>query len=127
MAVISVSLTDRNIEVLGRIQKELGLAGRSEAIRACLRSAEMEAKERDSLRGAVEGILIVMHHQSDENELDESKHEYQEIITTQMHSHLRNGKCLDIFLVRGMADGVRKMLAAFQKDEGLEYVKFIQS
>jgi CopG family nickel-responsive transcriptional regulator len=127
MTVISVSLTKKNLELLDRIQEELGLAGRSETIRACLRSAEIEAKERDSLRGEVEGILIVVHHQSDENKLDESKHEYQEIITTQMHSHLRNGKCLDIFLVRGMAERVRKMLTAFKKDEGLEYVKFIQS
>lgn len=127
MPVISISLTDKNIEALNRIQKALGLAGRSEAIRFCLRSAETETKERDSLRGEVEGILIIVHRQSDENELDESKHDYQEIITTQMHSHLRNGKCLDIFLVRGIADRVRRMLAAFQKDEGLEYVKFIQS
>ena len=127
MSIVSVSLTEKNLEVLKKIQKDLGLAGRSEAIRVCLRSAEGEAKERDSLTGEIEGVLIAVHRASDGDELDESRHEFQEIISTQVHSHLRNGKCLDIFLVRGMGDRVRKMLGAFQKDEGLEYVKFLQS
>lgn len=127
MPIISISLTERNLEVLRKIQKDLGLTGRSEAIRVCLRSAEGEAKERDSLSGDVEGVLIAVHRASDGDDLDESRHEFQEIITTQIHSHLKNGKCLDLFLVSGVADRVRKMLSVFQKDEGLEYVKFLQS
>ena len=45
MTVISVSLTDRNIQDLDRLQDILGLAGRSETIRVCLRSAEEEIRE----------------------------------------------------------------------------------
>ncbi len=54
MPIVSVSLTEKNMEALEKIQELLGLAGRSEAIRVCLRSAETEAREREGLVGNVE-------------------------------------------------------------------------
>ncbi|MDW5562058.1 MAG: ribbon-helix-helix protein, CopG family [Methanomassiliicoccus sp.] len=127
MSVISVSLTDKNIEDLDRLQEMLGLAGRSEAIRMCLRSAEAEIREREKLEGEVEGIMISVHKTDEGHGLDEMRHIFQDNIRTQVHSHLKNGKCLDIFLVGGPAGDLKNMLAAFQKDESLEYIKFVRS
>ncbi|MDH4122687.1 MAG: ribbon-helix-helix protein, CopG family [Thermoplasmata archaeon] len=127
MPVVSISLTDKNLTVLDKIRKDLGLAGRSEAVRVCLRSAEAEAKERDAISGEVEGVMIVIHRAEDGTDIDESRHDFQEIIRTQVHSHLKNGKCLDVFIVRGLGEKVKTMLVEFQKDEGLEYIKFLQS
>jgi len=127
LPVVSVSLTEKNIESLERITESLGLAGRSEAVRACLRSAEAEIRERESLYGEVEGILIIVHGNHRSPEFDRARHYFQEIITTQIHSHLRNHKCLEILIVRGQAEKVKKMLVTFRADEDLEYVKFIPS
>ena len=126
MTIISVSLTDKNLEELDRLQDALGLAGRSEAIRVCMRATVDEIREREKMYGEVEGIMIVVHG-SDGNELDEISHEHQGIITLQVHSHLKNRKCLDVFLVGGKAEAIRDMLSSFQKNESLEYIKFIQS
>jgi CopG family nickel-responsive transcriptional regulator len=127
MSVISVSLTDKNIEDLDKFQKLLGLAGRSETIRVCLRSAETELRERESLKGDVEGILIAVHKAENGHGLDEARHRYQKNITTQIHSHLKSGKCLDVFLVSGDSATIREVIADLQKDESLEYIKFVQS
>ncbi|MGD0818811.1 MAG: CopG family ribbon-helix-helix protein [Methanomassiliicoccales archaeon] len=127
MSIISVSLTGKNLEDLDKLQSVLGLAGRSEAIRVCLRSAETEIKEREKLEGNVDGILIAVHMADGGHELDDARHEYQDNIATQVHSHLKNGKCLDVFIVSGKASPVKEMLAAFQKNESLEYIKFVQS
>lgn len=127
MTVISVSLTDKNIEDLDQLQEMLGLAGRSEAIRVCLRSAEEEIKEREKMDGEVEGIMISVHRNDEGHGPDELRHRFQRNIRTQVHSHLKNGKCLDVFLVGGPAEEVRDLLAAFQKDDSLEYIKFVRS
>ena len=127
MAVISVSLNDKNLEVLDKMEKELGLAGRSEAIRACLRAAEAEVKERASLIGEVEGVLITVHRKRDEQSFEESVHHHTDIISTQLHSHLKNGKCLDVILIKGSADSVKSLMDEFHKEKDLEYLKFIQS
>lgn len=127
MTVISVSLTDKNIEDLDKFQKLLGLAGRSEAIRVCLRSAETEIRERETMKGLIEGILIAVHKAEEGHGLDEARHKYQQNIATQVHSHLKNGKCLDVFLIGGDSSTIREIMADFQKDESIEYIKFVQS
>ena len=127
MPIVSVSLTEKNLEVLERIQGELGLSGRSEAIRACLRSADSEVRERETLDGDVEGVLIVVHQTHRNPQLDDVRHTYQDLITTQIHSHMKMDKCLDVFLIRGEGQIVRNMISAFKRDENLEYVKFVHS
>jgi CopG family transcriptional regulator, nickel-responsive regulator len=127
MTVISVSLTDKNIEDLDKFQKLLGLAGRSEAIRVCLRSAETEIRERETMKGLIEGILIAVHKAEEGHGLDDARHKYQQNIATQVHSHLKNGKCLDVFLIGGDSSTIREIMADFQKDESIEYIKFVQS
>lgn len=127
MTVISVSLTDRNIEDLDRLQDILGLAGRSETIRVCLRSAEEEIREREKMEGEVEGIMISVHKTDEGHGPDELRHRFKDNIKTQVHSHLKNGKCLDVFLVGGPAEQIKDMLAAFQRDDALEYIKFVKS
>ncbi len=127
MPIVSVSLTDRNMEMLEKIQETLGLAGRSEAIRVCLRSAETEARERESLAGDIEGVLIIVHDSHTSPGLDDARHEFQELITTQIHSHLSDHKCLEVFIIRGRAEMVKEMLSVFQRDDKLEYVKFVLS
>lgn len=127
MSVISVSLTEKNIDDLDKFQKLLGLAGRSEAIRVCLRSAEAEIREREKMVGDLEGILIAVHKVEDGHGLDEVRHRYQKSITTQVHSHLKSGKCLDVFLIGGDSVMIGEMIADFQKDDTLEYIKFVQS
>lgn len=127
MTVISVSLTAKNVEDLDKFQKLLGLAGRSEAIRVCLRSAEAEIREREKLVGDLEGIIIAVHNVENGHGLDEARHKYQKSITTQVHSHLKSGKCLDVFLIGGDSAMIGEIIADFQKDDTLEYIKFVQS
>ena len=127
MTVVSISLTEKNLKDLDKLQTNLGLAGRSEAIRVCLRSAEAEMREREGMSGDVEGILIAVHTAEEGHGLDEAGHKYRRHTSTQVHSHLKSGKCLDVFLVRGESVIIRKMLADFQKEETMEYVKFVQS
>lgn len=125
--VVSISLTDRNIEDIDRIQNTFGLKGRSEVVRACLRSAEVELRERDGLSGDVEGVLIIVHESHRSPNLDQIRHDYQDIISTQIHSHLRNEKCLEVFIINGDAEEVKEMMLKFRGKDELEYVKFVPS
>ncbi len=127
MPIVSISLNEDNIKALDRLQKAHKLTGRSEAMRVCIRSAESEVRDRESLKGEVEGVLIVVHDSHGAPGLEEMSHSYQEVVATQIHSHLRNHKCLEVFIVRGAAGPVQEMIASFQKDDQIDYVKFVQS
>lgn len=125
MPVVSVSLTDKNLELLGQIQESLGLTGRSEVIRACLRSAESELKEREKLSGDIEGVLVIVHDSHHSSRLDEIRHVFQDQISTQIHSHLKNHKCLEVFIVKGKAENIKRMLDSLRGFDHFEYVRFV--
>ena len=127
MPIISVSLTEKNIDVIDRMQEAFGLKGRSEAIRACLRSTEDEIREREGLVGEVEGVLVVVHETHNSRNLDHIRHDFREIIETQIHTHLRNDKCLEVFIINGKAEEVRQLITEFRSTDDIDYVKFVQS
>jgi CopG family nickel-responsive transcriptional regulator len=127
MPIVSVSLTDKNLDVIDRMQDAFGLKGRSEAIRACLRSTEDEIREREGLVGEVEGVLVVVHESHNSRELDNIRHIYREIIRTQIHSHLNNDKCLEVFIINGNADDVKNLITGFRSTDDIDYVKFVHS
>ena len=52
-------------------------------------------------------------------------HEFEDIINTQIHSHMKEGKCLETFLIQGKADRVKYLLNLFQTSDKMEYVKLI--
>ena len=127
MPIISVSVTDKNLDVIDRMKDAFGLKGRSEAIRACLRSTEDEVREREGLSGHLEGVLIIVHESHSSPKLDMIRHDHQELIRTQIHSHLKNEKCLEVFIVNGDSTEVKEMINQFKGKDDLDYVKFVPS
>lgn len=127
MPIISVSLTEKNIDVIDRMQEAFGLKGRSEAIRTCLRSTEDEIREREGLVGEIEGVFVVVHETHNSRHLDHIRHDFREIIETQIHSHLKNDKCLEVFIINGNAEEVRQLITEFRSTDDIDYVKFVQS
>lgn len=127
MPIISISLSDENLKALEKLQKSHGLSSRSEVIRVALRSAEAEVRDRESLKGEVEGVLIVVHSSHGSPGLGKLSHKHQEVVKTQIHSHLRDQKCLEVFIVRGDAALVQEMISSFQRDDAISYVKFVPS
>lgn len=127
LPIVSVSLTEKNIEVLDRMQSAFGLSGRSEAVRACLRTAEDDVRDREGLTGHVEGVLIVVHESHRDTNLDDIRHTFQGTITTQIHTHLKNEKCLEVFIINGSSDVVKDMISRFRGRDELDYVKFVKS
>ncbi len=127
MAVVSISLNDKNIEDLDCLQQTLGLSNRSEAIRLCLRAAEAEMKEREDLAGEVEGVAIIVHSRHNDTWLMNIIHKNEDMIQTHLHSHLRNHKCLEVLIVRGEAEEIKSMLQDIHSKSVAEYVKFVRS
>lgn len=127
MAVVSVSLSDRNMETIDRLIEVMGLKGRSEAIRACIRSMEDEIKSREGLTGTVEGVLVIVHDSHKAPNLDKMRHDNQAFITTQIHTHLSSEKCLEVFLIKGPAHQINRIINDFKSDPDFHYVRFVPS
>ena len=125
MAIVSVSLNDKILEEIDRMQKELGFSGRSEVIRAGVRMLVSDNKEKERLTGKINSILLLIHNQKVEDAVTEIKHRFEDITKTQIHTHLREDKCLEIFILNGDADRIKRLVNLFQTSRKMEYVKLI--
>jgi CopG family nickel-responsive transcriptional regulator len=109
---------------LDRVQKSMGFSGRSEVIRAAIRMLLGEFKE-ESLTGRVGGILLLIHGHEAESLVTNVKHNFLDIIHTQLHNRFKEGKCLELFLVEGESDRVKEMTRTFQKADSIELTRLV--
>jgi len=125
MVVVSISLNDIILKEIDRIQNSDGYSGRSEVIRAGARLLISESKEKDRLTGKIDSVILLIHSQEIEDVVTEIKHKFEDITKTQIHSHLRENKCLEVFVLEGDSVRVKEMVRLFQTSRKMEYVKLI--
>ncbi len=125
MVIVSISLNDKILEEIDKIQCEYGYSGRSEVIRAGARLLIAENKEKEKLSGIINSILIMVHDHDAESLVSEIKHKYEDIMKTQIHSHLHINKCLEIFILEGDAKRIKSIVRDFQVSGKMDYLKLI--
>lgn len=127
MGIISISLNDESIKALDEIQEAFGLKGRSEAVRRAINAAQSEAQDMEGMEGPVEGVLIIVKtgHVDPWMNLIQAKHESE--IKTQLHSHLKDKKCLEVMVISSSAERLSSMLKEIHSTGKADYVRFVKS
>jgi len=125
MTIISLSLNEAILHEIEKIQKEQGYSSRSEVIRAGVRILSSENKEMDLLTGRINSILLLVHDHNVEIVVSNIKHNFEDITTTQIHSHLKNNKCLEIFVLEGDTERIKEMIRQFKTNKKMDLVKLI--
>ena len=127
MSIISISLSDENIQDLDRIQKVFGLKGRSDAVRAAINSAKSELQDLEDLTDTVEGVLITVRHDHADPWMGVIQAKYVGSIKTQVHTHLKDKKCLEVMVVCCQADELREIMHEIRASGKADYVRFVRS
>ena len=125
MTVISISLSSKLLNEIDNLKEEMGFSGRSEVIRASTRMLIADNREKEELRGYMNSILVLIHNKSVEDRVTEIKHDFEDVISTQIHSHLRENKCLELFILDGDAQRMNQLSKMFKTSGKIEYIKLI--
>ena len=125
MTIVSISLNDEILAELDRLQKSMGFSGRSEAIRAGIRSFVAEEKQNAKLSGKVHAVLLVIHSDEFDDIVSGIKHNFEDLITTHLHSKIEGEKCMELFVIDGEADKVSTITRDFQTNKKMDTVKLV--
>ena len=125
MPIVSISLTEEILKEIDSLQKNLGFSGRSDAIRAGIRSFVAEEKQKEDLSGNVNAILLVVHNDEYDNQVNGIKHSYEDLITTHLHSKIEGDKCMELFMLKGEAGYVSSITKDFQINKRMDTVKLV--
>jgi CopG family nickel-responsive transcriptional regulator len=125
MPIVSISLNDEILTELDKLQKSMGFSGRSEAIRAGIRTFVSEEKQKSDLSGNIHAILLVVHNDEFDHVVSGLTHNFEDLITTHLHSKIEKEKCMELFVIDGDAEKVSTMTRDFQTNKNMDTVKLV--
>ncbi len=125
MPIVSISLNNEILSELDKLQSTMGFSGRSEAIRAGIRSFVSEEKQRSDLSGNIHAILLVVHNDEFDHVVSGITHNFEDLITTHLHSKIEKEKCMELFVIDGDAEKVSTMTKDFQTNKNMDTVKLV--
>ncbi len=125
MPIVSISLNQEILSEIDNLKKSLGFSGRSEAIRAGIRNFVSEEKQKTELSGKVHAILLVVHSDEFDHIVSGIKHNFEDLITTHLHSKIEGDKCMELFVINGEAEKVSIITKDFQTNKKMDTVKLV--
>ncbi len=125
MPIVSISLNDEILSELDKLQSSMGFSGRSEAIRAGIRSFVSEEKQKSDLSGDIHAILLVVHNDEFDHVVSGITHNFEDLISTHLHSKIEKEKCMELFVMNGDAEKVSTMTKNFQINKNMDTVRLV--
>ena len=125
MPIVSISLNNDILSEIDKLKKSMGFSGRSEAIRAGIRNFVSETKQKTELSGTVHAILLVVHNDEFDHIVSGIKHNFEDLITTHLHSKIEGEKCMELFVIDGEAERVSTITKDFQTNKKMDTVKLV--
>jgi CopG family nickel-responsive transcriptional regulator len=110
---------------MDKIQKSLGFSGRSELIRASIRSLLSEERKRNKITGFIHALFLAIHDEESDDQVTEMRHIYDKVINTHLHSKIDKDKCLEIFLLKGDEREINEMARQFQGNRNIDNVELV--
>ena len=125
MPIVSISLNGEILSELDKLQSTMGFSGRSETIRAGIRSFVSEEKQKSDLSGNIHAILLVVHNDEFDHIVSGITHNFEDLITTHLHSKIDKEKGMELFVIDGDAEKVTTMTKDFQINKNMDTVKLV--
>lgn len=125
---VSLTLPQDLLDELNRSLKAQGYASRSEAVRDALRDFLASYRWRSELKGEQLGAVLVMYEHDVRGLTDalmDIQHESAGLISAVQHLHIDPKNCLEIMIVRGPAEGVRKLVDRVGALRGVKQAKLV--
>jgi len=122
MDIISLSLDEDTLVKIDDIQENASFSGRSELIRKAVENLHQKVMDNKRLEGNLNAVVIARHPHRKEQKIAEIAHEFNDVITTQLHSKLDGENCLEVFHTNGVAE---KVIQFFNDLEGSKHTESV--
>ena len=122
----SVSLPPPLVEKLDEAWKSMRYENRSKAIHDAVRSFISEFEWMREEAGRITGAVLVLYYLDKPGLLEEItkvQHQFKNVISSTLHVHLEENKCLEIIAVEGNAQEVKSLTQVLMAKKGVKQVK----
>lgn len=123
-----VSLPGELLDQFDKLIQCKGYTSRSEALRDLIRDylVEREWEEGSEVVGVI--MVVFNHHSRDlQNSITDLQHQHLASIISSQHVHLDHHNCLEVIILKGAADEIRKLADLLKAQRGIKHCSFNMS
>lgn len=122
----SISLPPPLVKKFDEIWKSMRYENRSKAMHDAMRSFITEFEWMQKEEGKITGAVLVLYYLDKPGlltEITKAQHQFRNLISSTLHIHLEEDKCLEIIAVEGSVKEVRSLAQALMTKRGVKEVK----
>jgi metal-responsive CopG/Arc/MetJ family transcriptional regulator len=109
--IVAVSMTDSDLEELELLLREGEFSNRSDVVRHALQELMSKHRSIESTKGVVTAVVTALYYKKGQgHNIRAVQHEYKDHVTATIHSHTRDGSCIEVMIITAKADIVRNFL-----------------
>jgi len=126
MTVISITLPSDLLSKFDEFMKARGYYSRSEAYRDAVRSlmADSELAKAETGRVAATIMTTCDYARKDVDvKLTEIRHEFDDVVIENVHRHIDDKYCLEIFITQGDNDKILNLISRLRGIRGIQQVR----
>jgi CopG family transcriptional regulator, nickel-responsive regulator len=124
-----VSISDTLLDKFDALIDGKGYTNRSEAIRDLIRNniIESEHDNKTNAGTAIGTITIIYDHHTREigDRLTSMAHDHHDLVISAMHVHLTHTSCLEVMVVKGSGEAIRRFADAVISTRGVKHGKLV--
>ncbi|MDD4652699.1 MAG: nickel-responsive transcriptional regulator NikR [Methanothrix sp.] len=123
---VGISLPENLLNKFDEIILQRGYSSRSEGVRDAIRSYIVNFEWMSDVQGERVGVITIVYSHSQrglEDNLTEIQHEFGGLIQSSLHVHLDHDNCLEVVVLRGEGQDVRKAAERMMSLKGVKHVK----
>jgi CopG family nickel-responsive transcriptional regulator len=125
LGIISLSLSEELLKALDSVRGKEHPATRSEIVRQAVRDYILEYNKLDSIKGDVTATITVLYGKTEKNEeLFRLQHEFSDMITAYLHSHLTEENCLEVLVVKGASKRLKNLIDGLKANKPVKKLDF---
>ncbi|UCE15725.1 MAG: nickel-responsive transcriptional regulator NikR [Candidatus Bathyarchaeota archaeon] len=123
----SVSLPPKLVRELDEVWKNMQYVSRSKAVHDAVQNFISEYKWMQEETGEIAGAIMMLYYIDKPgllNKIMQVQHKFEDVVSSTMHIHLAQNKCLEIIVVKGDAKNVRSLTQELMTKKGVKQLKF---
>lgn len=123
---VGISLPENLLNKFDEIILQRGYSSRSEGVRDAIRSYIVNFEWMSDVQGERVGVITIVYSHSQrglEDNLTQIQHDFSGLIQSSLHVHLDHDNCLEVVVLRGEGQDVRKAAESMMSLKGVKHVK----
>ena len=128
MTVISVSLPNTLLHKIDQLVPAQGYSGRSELIRDAVRNLYNEVETTKDDDTPYTGTITVIYNHGQpgiDEKLTRLRHEFNALVTGNIHIHIQQKYCLEIFVTEGTQSSIMGLIGRIRSTRGIIAAKYV--